>query len=413
MGPRARGREARARGQPPPRARRGRAGLLRRARPASSSPATWWWRTSCAARTARSPATAPRPWRGALERARACGARRARSLSVERIARGVEAGRAGRRRRDRRRHGVGLARAGGRRAPVRRAARRGRHGPRHELLRAGTVAARNYARIVLFGRAAGRLSSWIESLDPAPRRQRAEMAVPLRQTRARRHVPDEAAACARGEVPAARRARAALPVQPRVRGLRQDPVPGGHPEDAACRSTRRVAAIEESGRADGVDRGRRAADPPGDPRDRGRADEAQEVRVPVHQRDPDEEEARPASSRRRTSPGSCTWTACASATTSRSAARACSTRPCDAIKEAKKRGFRVTTNTTFFTHDSPEDVREVLDFLNDELEVDADDDLAGLRLREGARPGALPGRRSRRASCSRRRSPTAAARSGA
>jgi hopanoid biosynthesis associated radical SAM protein HpnH len=42
----------------------------------------------------------------------------------------------------------------------------------------------------------------------------------------------------------------------------------------------------------------------------------------------------------------------------------------DAIKEAKARGFRVTTNTTFFTHDSPETVREVLDFLNDELEVD-------------------------------------------
>jgi hopanoid biosynthesis associated radical SAM protein HpnH len=42
----------------------------------------------------------------------------------------------------------------------------------------------------------------------------------------------------------------------------------------------------------------------------------------------------------------------------------------DAIKEAKKRGFRVTTNTTVFTHDSPDDVRKVLDFLNDELEVD-------------------------------------------
>jgi hopanoid biosynthesis associated radical SAM protein HpnH len=41
-----------------------------------------------------------------------------------------------------------------------------------------------------------------------------------------------------------------------------------------------------------------------------------------------------------------------------------------AIKEAKRRGFRVTTNTTFFTHDSPESVRQVLDFLNDELEVD-------------------------------------------
>jgi hopanoid biosynthesis associated radical SAM protein HpnH len=42
----------------------------------------------------------------------------------------------------------------------------------------------------------------------------------------------------------------------------------------------------------------------------------------------------------------------------------------EAIQAAKERSFRVTTNTTFFTHDSPETVRRVLDFLNDELEVD-------------------------------------------
>jgi hopanoid biosynthesis associated radical SAM protein HpnH len=42
-----------------------------------------------------------------------------------------------------------------------------------------------------------------------------------------------------------------------------------------------------------------------------------------------------------------------------------------AIRAAKAAGFRVTTNTTFFTHDSPATVREVLDFLNDELGVDA------------------------------------------
>jgi hopanoid biosynthesis associated radical SAM protein HpnH len=41
-----------------------------------------------------------------------------------------------------------------------------------------------------------------------------------------------------------------------------------------------------------------------------------------------------------------------------------------AIRAAKARGFRITTNTTFFTHDSPDTVRQVLDFLNDELEVD-------------------------------------------
>jgi hopanoid biosynthesis associated radical SAM protein HpnH len=41
-----------------------------------------------------------------------------------------------------------------------------------------------------------------------------------------------------------------------------------------------------------------------------------------------------------------------------------------AIRTAKAAGFRVTTNTTFFTHDSPKTVREVLDFLNDDLGVD-------------------------------------------
>jgi hopanoid biosynthesis associated radical SAM protein HpnH len=41
-----------------------------------------------------------------------------------------------------------------------------------------------------------------------------------------------------------------------------------------------------------------------------------------------------------------------------------------AVREAKGRGFRVTTNTTFFSTDEPKTVRDVLDFLNDELEVD-------------------------------------------
>jgi uncharacterized Fe-S cluster-containing radical SAM superfamily protein len=55
-----------------------------------------------------------------------------------------------------------------------------------------------------------------------------------------------------------------------------------------------------------------------------------------------------------------------------------------AIKAAKAKGFRVTTNTTFFTHDTPETVRSVLDFLNDELD--------GVCVREGTGPGALPRR---------------------
>ncbi|MGH3841654.1 MAG: adenosyl-hopene transferase HpnH [Pseudonocardiaceae bacterium] len=41
----------------------------------------------------------------------------------------------------------------------------------------------------------------------------------------------------------------------------------------------------------------------------------------------------------------------------------------DAIRQAKDAGFRVMTNTTFFTTDTPQDVIDVLDYLNDELGV--------------------------------------------
>ena len=41
-----------------------------------------------------------------------------------------------------------------------------------------------------------------------------------------------------------------------------------------------------------------------------------------------------------------------------------------AIRKAKEKGFKVTTNSTFFSTDSPEAVREVLDYLNDDLHVD-------------------------------------------
>jgi hopanoid biosynthesis associated radical SAM protein HpnH len=43
----------------------------------------------------------------------------------------------------------------------------------------------------------------------------------------------------------------------------------------------------------------------------------------------------------------------------------------NAVRAAKERGFRVTTNSTFFNTDSPKTVRDVLDFLNDDLGVDA------------------------------------------
>jgi hopanoid biosynthesis associated radical SAM protein HpnH len=42
----------------------------------------------------------------------------------------------------------------------------------------------------------------------------------------------------------------------------------------------------------------------------------------------------------------------------------------EAVREAKRRGFRVTTNSTFFGQDDAKSIRDVLDFLNDDLKVD-------------------------------------------
>jgi hopanoid biosynthesis associated radical SAM protein HpnH len=41
-----------------------------------------------------------------------------------------------------------------------------------------------------------------------------------------------------------------------------------------------------------------------------------------------------------------------------------------AVKEAQRRGFRVTTNTTVFNTDTPQTVIEVMNYLNDDLKVD-------------------------------------------
>ncbi|MGH3329448.1 MAG: adenosyl-hopene transferase HpnH [Streptomycetales bacterium] len=40
------------------------------------------------------------------------------------------------------------------------------------------------------------------------------------------------------------------------------------------------------------------------------------------------------------------------------------------VRDAQRRGFRVTTNTTFFSNDTPQSVIEVLDYLNEDLQVD-------------------------------------------
>ncbi|HEX5406434.1 MAG TPA: adenosyl-hopene transferase HpnH [Pseudonocardiaceae bacterium] len=42
----------------------------------------------------------------------------------------------------------------------------------------------------------------------------------------------------------------------------------------------------------------------------------------------------------------------------------------EAIKELKSRGFRVTTNSTFFNTDTPQTIIDVLNYLNDDVQVD-------------------------------------------
>jgi hopanoid biosynthesis associated radical SAM protein HpnH len=42
-----------------------------------------------------------------------------------------------------------------------------------------------------------------------------------------------------------------------------------------------------------------------------------------------------------------------------------------AIRFLKEKGFRVTTNSTFFTNDSPQNIIDVMNFLNDEVRVDS------------------------------------------
>ncbi|MGN6751210.1 MAG: adenosyl-hopene transferase HpnH [Intrasporangium sp.] len=42
----------------------------------------------------------------------------------------------------------------------------------------------------------------------------------------------------------------------------------------------------------------------------------------------------------------------------------------EAVRWLKDRGFRVTSNSTFFTNDSPQSVIDVLNYLNDDLQVD-------------------------------------------
>ena len=131
-----------------------------------------------------------------------------------------------------------------------------------------------------------------------------------------------------------------------------------------------IAAVEECGAPMVSIAGGEPLIPAGeDLPDRGRAGGAQEVRLFLHQRAADAQEDGQfhpvAVLRVGGAPGRAAGAPDASVDHAGTFDEAVA-----AIKEAQRRGFRVTTNTTFFNTDTPQTVREVLDFLNDDLRVD-------------------------------------------
>ena len=118
------------------------------------------------------------------------------------------------------------------------------------------------------------------------------MPVPISQMATVATYVLEAEAARAQALPARADARAALPLQPGLRRLREDPVPGEHPEVAAQLRGVHAGGGRVPG-ADGEPAGRRAADAPRDRPHRGGARRAQEVHLPVHQRAAARREARP------------------------------------------------------------------------------------------------------------------------
>ena len=201
-------------------------------------------------------------------------------------------------------------------------------------------------------------------------------------------------------------------VQPGVRGLREDPVPdrGAAPARAASRT--RSAAMEESGAPMVSIAGGEPLLHPEIGRDGGRAREAEAVRVPLHERDPAEAQDRPVHAvavllvrdpRRR---------AARAPRRARSAATASSTSASRRSSAAKSRGLPGHDEQHVLQHRLAEDGARGPRLPERRARGRRDDGLARLRVREGARPGALPRRRADATAVPRRRSPTGGARSG-
>ena len=205
---------------------------------------------------------------------------------------------------------------------------------------------------------------------------------PLLPSLDRRHLRPPPKTPRRDALSARAHARAALSLQPGLRRLRQDSVPGRNPPPPAYSRAmfRRGRRVRRPGHFHSR---RRAALASADRPDRGRprrSGESSSISAPTPS---SWKSPCPASRRPNTSRSPFTWTAPATSTTWPSAAKGPTTSPSRAIKAARARGFRVTTNTTLFAG-AESRARPHLLRRDDGPRRRRNDDLARLQLRKGS-----------------------------
>ena len=154
-------------------------------------------------------------------------------------------------------------------------------------------------------------------------------------------------------------ARAAVPLQSRLRRLRQDRLSRPDPRSAPV-GRRLPGGGRRMRRAGGRDRRRRAAPAPGASRDRASASSPKQIRhlctnALLLEKKIDQYQAAPP-----ISTGRCISTATRRCTTGRSARTGVYDRAVEAIRAAKAKGFRVNINCTLFNDAEPERVAELL-----------------------------------------------------
>ena len=197
------------------------------------------------------------------------------------------------------------------------------------------------------------------------------MAVPMRQGAAHRRLPDQEQDQAGREVPADRRARTAVRLQPQVQRLRQDPADRTTCSSSGCRSSRRSTRSWSAGAPMVSIAG-------GEPLMHPQIDEI--VNELVKRKKfvylcTNAELVRKRFDKFNFKPSHYfSFAVHIDGLRERHDESVAKEGVFDeavaAIKFLKEKGFRVTTNSTFFNTDTPQTIIDVLNFLNDELKVD-------------------------------------------